>query len=205
MLNNIRKFKEQFKTAAIILLLVIVSWLALTKAGQTAAPVSITEEEKPVITSDVIAERITNIGELSTLEYRFRDISEYESGTIPLLTKKSFKVVYDATVKIGIDLETTEISVEENQVTITLPPAQVFSIEFDYDNLRFYDEKFALFNWESRVDTVEIMKNATLDVEKLVKERELEQQATENAETLIRLLLAPIIESVENPPTIVFK
>ncbi|MGI5959494.1 MAG: DUF4230 domain-containing protein [Massiliimalia sp.] len=155
------------------------------------------EKENPDITSQSIAEQLTKISELSTMQMQYRDISHYEDGEITFLTKKSFNVIYDATVKAGMDLSQAEVAVKNHQITISLPPAEILSIYIDPSSLEFYDERYALFNWQDREDTVLILENAEQDIRQKVLQSELLNQAESQAKEMISQFFASLVQEEE--------
>lgn len=151
-------------------------------------------EQEPEITSKSIAQQLNKISELSTMQMEYRDISHFEDGTVAILTKKSFNVIYDAKVKAGVDLSKAQIALQGDRVEIALPRAEILSIEIDPASLEFYDERYALFNWQDREDTVLILQKAQEDIEQKVLEGDLLSQAENQAEEVIKQLLFPLSE-----------
>ena len=69
-------------------------------------------------------------------------------------------MIYDASVKAGVDLKQVQIDIKGNNISVTLPKAEIQDITIDPGSLEFYDEKFALFNFQDREDTVEALQYA---------------------------------------------
>lgn len=178
------------------LIFAVVAVVALIAVGVLIA-LLVNQEKEPEITTDVIAERLTEISELATIQLEYRDISHFEDGTVALLTKKSFNVIYDAKIKVGVDLSKVNIEEKGVQVIVTLPYPEIFDVVIDPDTIEFYDEKYALFNWQDRADTVEILKQAEEEVKQRVAERDVFTDAAEQAKLLVENLLSGIAEEKE--------
>lgn len=152
-----------------------------------------TKRDDPEISNTFISEKLEEVSELTSAELTYNGLASYSDGEIPLLTKKSFKMIYRAEVDAGIDLSEVEVEVTNSKVKILLPEAEVQDIIVDPDSLEFYDESFALFNWEDRDDTVEALKLAKEDVLENGNIEELKEKAQEQTEMLLAKMLEEFI------------
>ena len=108
-------------------------------------------ETAPIITSDLISQRLAAISELATVEYHYTNMGKFENqvdfyGWKVPLTKKSFIVSYDGVIKAGIDLSALTVDVSGAAVTVTLPEAKLLSHQMDEDSLQIFDETKNIFN-----------------------------------------------------------
>ena len=138
--------------------------------------------QQPSITmnSDTVAEQLVECSELATMKLDYRGHITYEEGDLPLLTKKAFSMIYDAEVRAGVDLAQAAVDIDGTDVSVSLPAATVQSISIDPDSLQFYDQQYALLNWQNRDDTA---KAAMLE------------DAQKQAETVVEALLLPFTEN----------
>ena len=136
-----------------------------------------------------IQEQLTETSELATAKLEYRGRVRYENGDIDFLTKKGFTMVYDAEVKAGVDLSQASVDVNGRSITVQLPMAEVQSI-----SIEFYDESFALFNWENKQDTTEALVLAKDDAEGKVDQISMIEQANGQAKTVVESLLAPFTQ-----------
>ncbi len=146
------------------------------------------------ITSSLISERLSDCSDLTTCNLVYVDLVKYEQGTIPLVTKKAFSMIYSANIRAGIDLNEAEVKVNPTTVTVTLPETVIQSIEVDTSSLRFYDEKLALFNWQNKEDIAAAIAAARKDAENNVNIEKLKIQARKQAETVVYKLIEPAID-----------
>lgn len=129
-------------------------------AGEDPAP----EESTAVITGEMISNRIEAVGELTSARMTYNGLIRYVDGKIPFLTQKAFLMTYRAEVEAGIELADIRVEVTDELVTITVPPVVIRPPQIDPGSILFYDDDFALFNRESKQDTLNAMAVAEEDV-----------------------------------------
>lgn len=148
-----------------------------------------------------IQEQLTDSSELATSKLEYRGLVRYENGDIDFLTKKGFTLVYNAEVRAGVDLSQAIVSVDGKAITVQLPMAQVLNISIDPDSIEFYDESFAIFNWDNKQDTAEALITAKQDAEGKVDQVHMIQEANDQAKVLVENLLRPFTDG-ENAYTV---
>ena len=97
------------------------------------------------------------------------------------------------------------MDIKGNKVSVTLPKAEIQDITIDPDSLEFYDEKFALFNFQDRQDTVEALQYAKEDVTKQAEKTDLLTTAEERAKTVITELVNSMWNQEDTKPEITFE
>ena len=103
------------------------------------------------ITSTTIKNQLTEINELALYSYDYSKVGKFSNKLsfngwkIPL-TKKTFIITYDGSIKAGIDLKQAKISIDNEQLNITLPAAKILSHEIDENSIEVYDESSNIFN-----------------------------------------------------------
>ncbi len=84
-------------------------------------------------------EQMKAICELAVMECYYHNVAKYKeedaAGMLWWEKDKHFWIEYSGIVTIGIDVSRVDITVEGEQVTITLPPAEVFSCKVDPSSL----------------------------------------------------------------------
>lgn len=130
--------------------------------------------------------QVRNICELATLECYYHNVAkaQKEAGTSILNwgeKDRTFWIEYSGTVKLGIDMSRVKMKVKGDQVTITMPAAQVLAVTIDpesYTEDSFVANKDGFFNKNeiTSEDATKAVKSATED---------MEQIATENAALLV--------------------
>ena len=161
--------------------------------------------KKPELNTSAITAQISELSQLSTAELAYRGLVRYIQGEITFLTKKEFTMIYDANVKAGVDLGQVQMDIKGNKVSVTLPKAEIQDITIDPDSLEFYDEKFALFNFQDRQDTVEALQYAKEDVTKQAEKTDLLTTAEERAKTVITELVNSMWNQEDTKPEITFE
>ena len=164
------------------------------------------QEETPVITSDLLGERLRSAQELATVAYYYTNMGRFENHVdfygwkIPLTTK-SFIVSYDGVIKAGVDLGGVEVEVDETgkTVTVTLPDSGILSHEIPEDSIEVFDESDNIFN----PITIEDYTGFTRDEKTAMEQRAIDnglltsadEQARSAVESLLRLM--PGMESYQ--------
>mgnify|MGYP000128733678 FL=1 len=108
-------------------------------------------KENDKITSTTIRNQLTEINELALYSYDYSKVGKFSNKLsfngwkIPL-TQKTFIITYDGSIKAGIDLKQAKISIDNEQLNITLPAAKILSHEIDENSIEVYDESSNIFN-----------------------------------------------------------
>lgn len=145
-------------------------------------------ESEPEITSAFINDKLEAASELTSAKLTYNGLVRYSEGSIPFITKKDFSMIYRAEVKAGIDLARVESEITETQVMIRVPEIEILEVYVDESSIQFYDEKFALFNWEKKEDLLETLDSAKADV----REHGDMESLKESAKNQIRILLVEL-------------
>lgn len=168
----------------VFVILLAVSLVLITLAGCG------NDEE---ISADFIGQKLELLSELVTAKMTYQGVVEYTDGNIPFLTQKECLMVYQAEAKASIDLSKIEINVTENEVTVRVPKEVTTEIHILPDSLKFYDSKIALFNPETKEDTVAAIQLAEEHIRENGGIEELEKAAMEQADLLIKSFVQEII------------
>jgi hypothetical protein len=100
---------------------------------------------EPVMTQQLVVERLRAVAKLVATEMTLRDVVTYEQTRFG--STKRVLLVVTGKVSAGIDLEHgTEVRIDSvaKRVTVSLPPAQIFGV--DVMNVKTYDESAGLWN-----------------------------------------------------------
>lgn len=185
MRENTKEKNIGIAKAAIYLLIVLV--IAGTAVFLT---MHFTKESEPEITNSFISDKLEAASELTSAKLTYNGLIRYSEGSIPFITKKEFSMIYRAEVKAGIDLSKVESEITDAQVKITVPRIEILDISIDESSIQFYDERFALLNWEKKEDLLETIQEAKADVEAKGDMDGLK----ENAKNQIEILLVGLFE-----------
>ncbi|NCE65644.1 DUF4230 domain-containing protein [Pseudoflavonifractor sp. 524-17] len=160
------------------------------------------EERAPVITNELLGQRLSQIEELATVEYHYTNMGKFENqmdfyGWKVPFTTKSFIVAYDGVIKAGVDLSQLQVEVQGNDVAVTLPAARIFSHEIDEDSLEIFDETRNLFNPIQIGDYTGFTKDQKDAIEARAIENGLLTAADQQAAESVKRLLT-MIDGMEN-------
>lgn len=161
---------------------------------------SITEDVY-VFDSAEIMNEIQDIGELATVAYRYTNVATVDGQKefallnikIPFSSKTAV-ISMNGVIKVGVDVTKIRIDSDEatKTITVTLPPAQLLSNELDEKSMEIYDESSGLFNKVDLQDSSNLRSQLKEKAEKNAAENGVYEQATKNAEGIIRCMLESI-------------
>lgn len=149
------------------------------------------EKNKPTVDTVSLAEELTEISELATMEYNYTNTVKFDSHLdfygyrIPFTTN-FFIISYDGTIKAGVDLSKAQINLEGEMITVTLPPAEILSHTIDYDSMQALDETYSFFNKITITDYTTFTKDQNDKMERKALESGLLMKARENAILVVR-------------------
>jgi hypothetical protein len=132
---------------AVVIALLLAVVLAMRAVGRATSAVGgiLGPPAPPVITQQLVVERLQSVAKLVATEMTLRDVVVYEQTRFAS-TKRAL-IVVTGRVSAGIDLEQgadVRIDSTTRVITVTLPPAQVLSV--DVLNVKTYDERAGLLN-----------------------------------------------------------
>ncbi|MGN1408497.1 DUF4230 domain-containing protein [Lactobacillus sp.] len=144
---------------------------------------------KEQVTVATVSAKLEDIAELSTEKYTYTGLYKVSQGQIPFITKKGFTMVYTANFKAGIKVKQMKIKVSDQQVTVTLPKAQILSKAIDASSIKFYDQSYALFNWNKKEDVTDAEAVALKKATKVAQNAGITKKANQNAKKVVKQLL----------------
>ena len=155
-----------------------------------------TDNGKPKITNETIGIQIKEIKEMSTIQYKYKELASREDWNtlfnikLPF-TKSSFILTYTGVLKLGIDFAETKIEVDEGSKTIkvTLPESKVLSNEIDMKSIKVYDETNSIFNPVKIDDYAQFTQSGKENAEADARENGIFEQSKEVAKKIITELL----------------
>lgn len=179
--------KPQVLVAAVVILVAIAAVAVLLQTSGR-------EEPQPQVFNKSTLERIINVSELSTFTAVYNGIARVANEKKP--EKIDYYVSYEATVNAGIDFQKVEISMDEEQKTITLkvPEAHITNQSVEMSSL-----DFIFLN--QKADKSGVTEAAYKACEEDVRQ-ESEQQtaicelAKQNAENVLKALTKPIVDQL---------
>lgn len=155
------------------------------------------KEAKPTAALDTtyIIAKLEQSSELTTAKLKFTGMSEFKDKGVAFINKSDFIMVYEATARAGIDVK--EVVVEADDVNkivwLTLPKAKILDVKVDTGNIKYFDEKFSLFNVNAKEDANKANALAETEAEKELAEMGILEMADEQAEALIRGLIQDVV------------
>ena len=187
-----RRMGLKAKIVLILLSLLLICGAALAaflcglrQAGQAA---------EPQITGDLLASRLRSVQELVTVSYYYTNMGRFENqvdfyGWKVPFTTKSFIVSYDGVIKAGVDLDRLQVTVGDEEITVTLPESRIISHEIPEDSLEVFDESDNLFNHITIEDYTAFTRDQKSAMEQRAVDGGLLDRADQEARTAVNSLL----------------
>lgn len=151
-------------------------------------------EVEPQITGDLLASRLRSVQELVTVSYYYTNMGRFENqvdfyGWKVPFTTKSFIVSYDGVIKAGVDLDRLQVTVGNEEITVTLPESRIISHEIPEDSLEVFDESDNLFNHITIEDYTAFTRDQKSAMEQRAVDGGLLDRADQEARTAVNSLL----------------
>lgn len=168
--------------------LALIALVAVLAAGVVIGQ-HLPKQSRDQVTVATVSAKLEDIAELSTEKYTYTGLYKVSQGQIPFITKKGFAMVYTANFKAGIKVKQMKIKVSDQQVTVTLPKAVILSKAIDASSIKFYDQSYALFNWNKKEDVTDAEAAALKKATKLARQAGITKKANQNAKKVVKQLL----------------
>lgn len=141
-----------------------------------------------IVTSSQL-EKAVNISDLSTAEFVYNGIAEKYKDDNP--EKEKYNIKYDASVKVGINMNDIDFNIDNSNKTITpiLPEIKINSISVDESSLSYIPKN-------PDMELNEILDCCQIDAQNEASNTdELYDTAKENLQTVVEALLKPITDT----------
>ena len=130
------------------------------------------------ITSTTIKNQLTEINELALYSYDYSKVGKFSNKLsfngwkIPL-TQKTFIITYNGSIKAGIDLKQAKISIDNDQLNITLPAAKIYYEWWNIFNHISINDYKSFATKEKKKNEKEAISNGILEKSKTKAEQTL--------------------------------
>lgn len=179
-IDLLRKFKVIISSLCIIILLICLLFY---------------NSKNNNIDSTYILTRLEESSELTTIKLNYTGMSEFVDSGIFIINRADFTMVYEATARVGVDVKEIKIDIDnfKNIVWVSIPDAKVLDVKVDSSKIKYFDEKFALFNLDSKSDVNKGIVLAEQEAREELDDMGILKMADKQAETLIKGLIQDII------------
>ena len=170
----------------------------LTKDGKDKD--RIIKDNVPVITSETLKEKLSQVCDLVTEQYAYHNADKLEQDQSWLFgwkrpfSTKSVLVTYDGIIKAGVDLSkvTPEVDEEKGTVTITLPASRITDNNIPQESIEVLEIKNGLFNKVTIEDYNEFISQQKVVMQEKAIGQGILNEADKNAQDVVRVLLSAI-------------
>ena len=171
--------------------------------AERAQGVKLIEVEKE-ITTEMLSERLNDVGLLITEEYLFTEVVSYSSvkqiWNIDLgFTESGYIISYDGTVSAGIDFSAIRVEKDDelHRISVYLPRTQILGIDIDPQSFHLYSEKEGLWNPLSVVDYNDSLIQIEANARQKAIDKDVLVKAADNARRVIVNLIDGMIDTSE--------
>ena len=150
------------------------------------------KQEEPTVDTSYMVMLLAKSSELTTAKLYYTGMTEFTDTGIAFINKSNFIMVYEAMARIGIDLEKVEVAADHSRkvILVTVPAVTVQEVKIDASSIKYFDQKFALFNPDEKEDgnqAIALAEEAALEE---VQNMGVLQMAQDQSATLIMGILA---------------
>ncbi|MGN1121201.1 MAG: DUF4230 domain-containing protein [Eubacteriales bacterium] len=151
--------------------------------------------DEPSVDTEYLYAQLSKASELTAAKLNYTGMTEYKDSGIAFINKSDFIMVYRATVRAGINLDEIKISANdvEKVIYLDIPKAQIQEVKVDPSTIKYFDEKFALFNVNEKEDGNKAIALAEEAAAEEAANMGVLELADTQAETLIKGILANAI------------
>lgn len=140
---------------------------------------------------------LSKASELTTAKLNITAISEFKDTGIAFINKSDFIMLYTATIHAGINVDEVKIKADNvaKKIYISIPKAEIQEAIVDSKSIKYFDEKFALFNVDEKEDSNRAVALAEEAAKKEAANTGIIELANQQSATLIKGILANAIPS----------
>lgn len=151
--------------------------------------------EEPAADTTYIVTLLTQSSELTTAKLHYTGMTEFVDAGVGFINKSDFVMVYEATARIGIDLEAVEVTADDvaKIIYVAIPAVTVQDVKIDASTIKYFDQAFSLFNFDQKEDSNEAIALAEEAAMEEVRDMGVLQMAQDQSATLIKGILANAI------------
>lgn len=144
------------------------------------------------VDTDYLNALVKKSSELTTAKLKYKGMTRYTDEGINIINKADFIMVYDATIRAGIDLDQVNITADDKNkiVYIDVPKAKIIDVNIDTSSIEYFDQGFALFNTDEKEDNNKAIAMAREAAMKDASEMGILELADGQSETLIKGILS---------------
>lgn len=186
---------EKLKSKLLLAAIIIAAISLTITVFLLKKPKDIPEQQPEIITQNRI-EEIIDVSRLSTFEAIYNGVAKVSNSEET--EKIDYYVSYEATVKAGLNFDNVEISVDNEKkiINISIPPIEINDVNVDIASL-----DYIFINKAANTETVskQAYKKCIEDAEnESSAEKEIYSIAEENAMNIIKALIVPFVQQLDN-------
>lgn len=191
----------------ILLLGIVIGYAISNKVPATNSDSPIVDNAIINVTPDVdvtyLNTALKEASELTTAKLKINGLVDFKDTGLIILNKSDFTMKYTADISAGIDMSKVKIQdndIDRNnkKITVRIPKATVFkpNVYHGDEYIKFYDEKFAIFNVNEKKDLSRALALAEKDAENEATKNGLLALADKQSATLVKGILSDAVSPI---------
>lgn len=147
------------------------------------------------VNTEILMNTLEEASELTTAKLHYTGKTKYEDDGIKYINKGNYTMLYEATARIGIDVKKVKIACDEEEkiVYVKIPKAEVQDVKVDAKSIRYFDESFAILNFDKKEDANKGIVLAEKEAAKEIERMGGLDMANKQATLLVKGILANAI------------
>ncbi len=149
--------------------------------------------DKANFTSEIVYAKLSAASELTSGKIKMQGYIHFDNKGIPVLTKGTFILEYEAEVRAGIDISKVTIDSVDNEnkvIKVTVSKAEILDVNVDQDSLQTNNTSFTLFNLNEKQDLINAQQAAKEKALEYAEQSGLLELADQQSATLIKGILS---------------
>ena len=183
-------FKKILKSKIFLIIILIVILIII------GLVVNLFINKESVTDTQMLIATLEKSSNLTTAKLNYKGYTKFNEGNgIPILTKGGFFMTYDATASAGINMKDVKVEVNDltKVVNIKIPKAQIQNVNIIENTIDVVTKDFTVFDFQQQKDMAIAISKAEEDVKEKLGAMGIIEMADEQAESLIKSLLMPLL------------
>lgn len=194
-LNIMKKIKAFFKGKVFKRIVIYVLVASVVFVSGYVILTTLNKPDEQLVDTQELKSVLIKSSELTTAKLNLTCLSKFKDSGVKILNKADFIMVYDVTVRAGIDMEKVVITKDEisKVISISIPSATIQSSNVDPASIKYFDVKFSLFNLNEKEDANKAQALAQEEAKKKAEDSGILKMADNQSEALIKGILSNAI------------
>ena len=152
--------------------------------------------EPPITDTNFLISTLEKSSDLTTAKLNYKGFTFYtEENGARFISKSSFLMTYDATVRAGIVMSDVIMTADDTLgiIDIRVPKATIQNVDIIESSIEILDEDFVMFDFDQYDDMTTAITDAEKDAEEKITTMGILKMADTHAIALIKDIIMPLV------------